>query len=244
MLPNPPRVNTYVLRLLVSLAILSLFLGAFSLHLKLDAMGVEHESMQVYMYIPSGQFLKPFTLGFNQLIADYFWIKTISYFGDHLMSDREYPWLYHMLDLVTTLDPNFIWPYYFGGIVLSVEAKQVEESNLILKKGMAHHPGVWKFPFYIGFNYWFHYNNPREAASYIEKAAGLPGAPDYLKTFPARLYSEAGKNAAAVRFLMEMLKNTQEPRLRAKIEKRIKDILHGGMETPKKPLSSRSRGTP
>jgi hypothetical protein len=244
MLPKTSRVNTSVTRLLLFLAILGLFLGAFSLHLRLDAMGVEHDSMQVYMCIPSGKFLKPFTLGFNHLAADYFWIKTISYFGDHLISDRTYPWLYHLLDLVTTLDPDFIWPYYFGGIVLSLEAKQVEQSNLILKKAMAHHPDVWKFPFYIGFNYWFYYDNPQKAASYIERAAGLPGAPNYLKTFPARLYSEAGANDAAVRFLLEMLKTTQEPRLRAKIEKRIQDILHGAMEPPKKPLSEVTRGTP
>jgi len=237
MLPKTHRVNTYVPRLLVFLAILILFLGAFSLRLRLDAMGVEHKSMRVYMYIPSGEFLKPFTLGFNQLIADYFWIKTISYFGDHLMADRKYPWLYHMVDLVTTLDPNFIWPYYFGGIVLSIEAKQVEQSNLILEKAIHHHPNVWKFPFYIGFNYWFHYDDPGKAASYLEIAASLPGAPDYLKTFPASLYSEAGANDAAVRFLLEMLKNTQEPRMRARIEKRIKDIVQGKIRRPKKPLA-------
>lgn len=242
MLPRTFTLKTSVPRLLVFLAIIGLSLGAFSLHLRLDAMDAEHDSIQVYMCIPSGKFLKPFTLGFDQLAADYFWIKTISYFGDHLTSDREYPWLYHLLDLVTTLDPNFIWPYYFGGIVLSVEAKQVEQSNLILNKAMVQYPDVWKFPFYIGFNYWFHYNDPRKAASYIQRAAVLPGAPNYLKTFPARLYSEAGTNDAAVRFLLEMLKNTQEPRLRAKIEKRIKDIAQGKIGPARKPLSEVTRG--
>ncbi|MFH0812451.1 MAG: hypothetical protein V2A69_06385 [Pseudomonadota bacterium] len=179
------------------------------------------------MYIPSGTFLKPFTLGFNQLTADYFWIKTISYFGDHLLSDRNYPWLYHILDLVTTLDPLCKWPYFFGGIVLSLEAEQVEQSNLILEKAMRYHPGVWNFPFYLGFNYWYHYNNPIKAASYIEIAAKLPGAPAYLKTFPARLYTEAGQRGAALQFLEEMLKKTQDPRMRAKIEKRIEEILKG-----------------
>ena len=200
------KINLPMLRCLIFLSIICLFVGAFSIHLRLDEMRVKHESMQVYMYIPSGKFLKPFTLGFNQLIADYFWIKTISYFGDHLMSDRKYPWLYHILDLVTTLDPHFIWPYYFGGTILSLEAEQVDQSNLILKKAMRYHPDVWEFPFYLGFNHWYHYNNPSKAASYIEIAAKLPDAPEYLKTFPARLYSEAGQQEAALRFLHEMEK--------------------------------------
>ena len=118
MFPKAQRVNTYLPWVLLFLAILGLLLGAMSLHLSLDALAEEHESVRVYMCIPSGKFLKPFTFGYEQLVADYFWIKTISYFGDHLMSDRKYPWLYHLLDLVTTLDPHFIWPYYFGGIVL------------------------------------------------------------------------------------------------------------------------------
>jgi len=219
----------------ILLTLLALFGGALSFHLRLDRMGAVHQAMEVYMFVPSGRILKPLTLGFNQLVADYFWIKTISYFGDHLMSDRKYPWLYHLLELVTTLDPQFIWPYYFGGIILSLEADQVEQSNLILKKAMATHPDVWNFPFYIGFNYWYHYNDPLKAASYIRIAARLPGAPKYLKTFPARLYSEAGTHEAAERFLLEMLKSTQEPRMREKILKRIKELAEGELKAPVKP---------
>ncbi len=210
---------------LIFLVIIGLFIGAFAVHLRLDEMKPSHKSMEFYMYIPSGKFLKHFTLGFDQLIADYFWIKTISYFGEHLMSDRKYPWLYHILDLVTTLDPYFRWPYYFGGIILSLEAERVEQSNLILKKAMRYHPDVWKFPFFLGFNYWFHYKDPVKAAAYIKIAVQLPGAPRYLRTFPATLYNEAGKNEAALRFLIEMRRNTQEPRRKAEIERRIKKIL-------------------
>jgi hypothetical protein len=188
------------------------------------------------MYIPSGEFLKSFTIGFEQLIADYFWIKTIGYFGEHLMSDRNYPWLYHILDLVTTLDPQFIWPYYFGGITLSLEAQQVEQSNLILKKAMHYHPAVWKFPFFLGFNYWYYSNDPVKAAYYIKIAAQLPKAPVFLKTFPARLLSTTDQKGAALQFLMEMRSNSQDARMRAQIEKRIQEILQGTLKAPKKPL--------
>jgi hypothetical protein len=111
----------------------------------------------------------------------------------------------------------------------------VEQSNLILEKAMQYHPKVWKFPFFLGFNYWFHSNNSSKAASYIKIAAELPGAPKYLKTFPARLYSAAGANDAALSFLTEMLHNTQEPKMRAKLEKRIRELSQGELKAPVKP---------
>jgi hypothetical protein len=191
--------------------------------------------MGSYIYIPSAKFLKPFTMGFNQVIADYFWIKTVGYFGEHLMSDRKYPWLYPLLDLVTTLDPQFIWPYYFGGIVLSLEAHQVEQSNLILKKAIYYHPDKWHFLFYLGFNYWYHDNNLLKAASYLNLAAMQPKAPRYLKTFPARLYNEAGQKDTAIQFLLEMKKNTQDTHMRAELDKRIEEIIKGKMKLHYKP---------
>jgi tetratricopeptide (TPR) repeat protein len=222
-------------KFLIFFTIITLFAGSFLVHRKLDNFPSPLKTMEVAMYIPSGNFLKHVTFGFNQVIADYFWIKTVGYFGEHLMSDRQYPWLYPMLDLVTTLDPQFIWPYYFGGITLSLEAKQVEQSNLILKKAIYYHPDAWHFLFYLGFNYWYHDNNLLVAATYLKRAAMNPKAPRYLKTFPARLYSEAGQKDAAIQFLLEMKKNTQDIHMRSEIEKRIEEILKGKMKGLHKP---------
>jgi len=220
---------------LIFFSLVFLLAGVFSIHRKLERIQPRQNSMESYLYIPSAKFLKPFTFGFNQAVADYFWIKTVGYFGEHLMSDRNYPWLYPMLDLVTTLDPQFIWPYYFGGITLSLEAHQVEQSNLILKKAIHYHPDKWHFLFYLGFNYWYHDNNLLMAATYIKQAAMNPKAPRYLKTFPARLYNEAGQKDTAIQFLLEMKKNTQDIQMRAELDKRIEEILKGKMKLHYKP---------
>jgi hypothetical protein len=204
--------------------------SVFVIHRKLQKIQRPEKSMEVYMYIPSGDFLKPFTLGFNQVIADYFWIKTVGYFGEHLMSDRHYPWLYHMLDLVTSLDSHFIWPYYFGGITLSLETQQVEQSNLILKKAIQYYPDNWQFLFFLGFNYWYHDNNLLMSATYLNRAAMQPNAPRYLKTFSARLYNESGQKDTAIQFLLEMKKNTQDIHMKAELDKRIDEILKGKMK--------------
>lgn len=220
--------------------IVIIFLGGsvFFIHRKLQTIQPAEKSMEAYMYIPSGSFLKPITLGFSNVIADYFWIKTIGYFGEHLMSDRNYPWLYHIVDLVTTLDPQFVWPYYFGGITLSLETRQVEQSNLVLKKAIHYHPDDWQFPFFLGFNYWYHENNIPAAASYLKRAAMLPGSPRFLKTFPARLYNQAGQKDVALQFLREMEKKTQDTNMKAQIAKRIEEILKGNLQGAQKPKIS------
>jgi hypothetical protein len=62
-----------------------------------------------------------------------------------------------------------------------------------------------------------------------------PKAPRYLKTFPARLYNEAGQKDTAIQFLLEMKKNTQDIQMRAELDKRIEEILKGKMKLHYKP---------
>jgi tetratricopeptide (TPR) repeat protein len=229
-----PKTKVIFCQVSLLLLIALLFMGSYAVRIRLENRDIRLKSMEVYMYIPSAEFLKPFTLGYNQLAADYFWVKTISYFGDHVVTDRQYPWLYHILDLVTTLDPHCTWPYFFGATILSVEANQIEQSNKILKKAMRFHPDNWKFPFYLGYNYWYHYDDPGTAARYLAIAAELPGAPGMLKTFPASLYSEAGQKQAALIFLQEMLQTAQDQLLIDQIQKRMSDIAQGKARKVKK----------
>ena len=185
------------------------------------------------LYLPSGKYLKPMALGYNQVAADLLWMKTIAYFGGHLLSDREYPWLYHILTLIIDLDPRFDFPYYFGGIVLSLEADQVENANKILKRGMEVYPERWQYPFYIGFNHYYHHGDPKKALPYIERAADLPGAPDFIRSMVGTLHLKAGQKETALRFFREAYRNTNDAMIRKKIAARIEAILAQGKKDDK-----------
>lgn len=180
------------------------------------------------LYLPSGKYLKPLALGYDQVLADVLWIKTISYFGGHFMSDKQYPWLAHILNLIIDLDPRFDFPYYFGGVVLSLEASQVEEANRILERGVEAYPNRWEFPYYIGFNYYYHRKDVAAALPYLEKASSLPKAPDFLKNLVARLYEKSGKEEEALRFYEEVYRNTADEMIRQKIKEKIDQIKSGG----------------
>jgi len=183
---------------------------------------VEKESL---LYLPSGKYLQPLTLGYNQMVADLLWIKTVAYFGSHFMTDKEYPWLSHMLNLIIDLDPLFDFPYYFGGIVLSLEASQIESANKILERGIKAYPEKWEYPFYIGFNHFYHGGDPKRAIPYINRAAALSGAPNFLKRLEGKLLMDLGEHDAALSFFREVLQNSTDELLRRKIRVRIDQIL-------------------
>ena len=72
-------------RYLLFAAIPLLFGATFSLQLRLDGIKKGKGDFETLLYLPSGRFLKPAALGFDELLADFLWVKAVTYFGGHLM---------------------------------------------------------------------------------------------------------------------------------------------------------------
>jgi len=181
-------------------------------------------SFEQFLYLPSGRYSKALTLGFSNLAADVLWVRAIGYFGGHLLSDNEYPWLYHILLQVTTLDPPFMYPYLFGGMALALKPETGAESIAMLTRGMTNYPGDWRYPFYIGFNTFYNQHDSERAAGLMRYAASLPGGPEYLPRLAASLLAESGRVDAAVRFLETMAEGTRDESARANIRRKIEDL--------------------
>jgi len=184
---------------------------------------------QQLKYLPSGAFLKGAALSYDLLLADLLWVKSLAYFGDQYVADHDYSWLYHILDITTTLDPYFEDPYEFGGIVLADEIGDIEKSSLLLKKGMENvskgHPRYWYLPFFLGFNHWYHKNDFKKGAEYLEQASHFPGSPSYLPMLTARMYADASQAEMALPFLAEMIRSARTPERRAELEQRKKEVI-------------------
>ena len=181
--------------------------------------------IEEFMTIPKGEYLKPAVLGYEQLAADIIWLQAIQVIGEDTVTPSGYDWIYHALDVVTTLDLKFVYAYQLGGVTLSVLGKSPEKSNTLLLKGMRENPDVWQIPFYIGFNSFFYLNDYRSAAEYMAKASELPGHPEYLPKLAARLYVQAGDPDVALEFLLRMYKETADEKVRATLGQRIKEVI-------------------
>jgi tetratricopeptide (TPR) repeat protein len=180
--------------------------------------------------LPRGEVLRPALLGYHQLGADLLWLRMVQVLGDRVVRDQDYEWLYHALDVITTLDPQYLYAYDVGGTVLAELAARYDLSNQLLEKGVKSHPQSWRLPFLLGFNHFFHLGQPLQSAEYMARAAKAPGwghegaPPSYVPRLAARLYAQGKSPDVAIEFLEAMLAQTTEPLIRERLQLRIRRV--------------------
>jgi hypothetical protein len=193
---------------LVVLAFLGLGALMNSAHRHTDAWAPPEAAQDEIRYLPSGRSLRAASLGFEPMVADLLWVKAVLLFGERYASgdDSWYPWLFHMTDLATDLEPQFKAAYKMGGTMLRTDGVFSEQSSLIFQKGMLAMPNEWYFPFAVGMNYHMTQNQPAIAARYVRRAAETGRGPLYLRNLAASLLSDSNQMEVAERFLLEELK--------------------------------------
>ena len=175
--------------------------------------------------LPKGEYLKPALLGYHHLGADILWLRLIQVIGNKRNTADEYEWMYHALDVLTTLDPQYAYAYYVGGNILGDLANRPDLSNRLLEKGADANPAVWNIPFLLGYNYYFLIGDPAKGAEYIMQAARLPDGPFYLPGLATRMAAEAGNPDTALAFLEARLLETQDPQTRESLANRVKEVI-------------------
>lgn len=175
--------------------------------------------------LPKGEYLKPALLGYHHVGADMLWLRLLQVMGNKRNSADEYEWMYHALDVITTLDPQYAYAYYVGGNVLGDLANRPDLGNRLLEKGAAANSEIWYIPFLIGYNYYFLLGDPAMGAEYIMKASSLPDRPAYLPELATRLAAEAGSPDTALTFLEARLQETQAQETREVLESRMKEVI-------------------
>jgi tetratricopeptide (TPR) repeat protein len=175
--------------------------------------------------LPKGEYLKPALLGYHHLGADMLWLRLIQVIGKKRNSADEYEWMYHALDVLTTLDPQYAYAYYVGGNILGDLANRPDLSNRLLEKGTDANPDVWNIPFLLGYNYYFLLGDPAKGTEYIMEAARRPDGPAYLPGLATRMAAEAGNPDTALAFLEARLLETQDPQTRESLANRMKEVI-------------------
>ena len=186
--------------------------------------GIEQAEERLRM-LPPGDLIKPALLGFQSLGADVLWLQVLQVLGQREVPAQDYAWAYQALDVITTLDPHYVYVYDAGGLILAELAGQIEWSNQLLKKGLAANPDAWRLAFQLGFNSFFHLHDYQAAADYMAMAAKLPGRPAYVPELAARLYGEAHHPELALSFLAAMRQHNTDTTTAALLERRYQEAL-------------------
>jgi hypothetical protein len=188
------------------IAIALLITVSIALQVRRDKGWQAYDPPTPVMWLGAGPAMDRATLGYQALVADIYWIRAVVYYGRQRISDVEgknYDLLYPLLDMVTSLDPQFLAAYRFGAFFLSERdpggPHRPDLAIRLLQRGLEHNPTRWQFPHDIGFIYYFTYRDYPAAAEWFDRGGALPGAPIWLRTMAATTLAVGGdRNNARV----------------------------------------------
>jgi tetratricopeptide (TPR) repeat protein len=180
------------------------------------------------LYVRSGPAMRRLALSYDALAADVYWFRTVQHYGGDRLTRgpgaRRYELLYPLLDLTTSLDPYFTIAYRFGAIFLSEPypggAGRPDQAVALLRKGIAAQPTRWQYYHDTAFVYYWHLRDYGAAAAWFQRAAGQPGAPNWLAPVAASMLARGGDRTSA-RFLWQQILESDQTWLRRNAERAL-----------------------
>jgi tetratricopeptide (TPR) repeat protein len=188
----------------------------------LEAGQIERASDGSVGALPDGATLGVLSLGFERLVADLFWIRTVYYVGDEYAEQAGWPDAERLAHLVVDIDPQFYSAYVVMGSVLNGLRKDPDAAIRLLQKGAAV-SSYWRIHFLLGFQYFMEKGDYQTGARHLERAFAL-GGPEYLPSLITRLYSQAGDPTTAMQFVAARLQTEETPEIRERLKRRYSDI--------------------
>jgi tetratricopeptide (TPR) repeat protein len=183
------------------------------------------------LYFSSPSLVKSLALGYDGLMADLYWMRTVQYYGRRdEAAQRKIPYknLAALLDIVTTLDPDMVDVYRAGSIFLAesdpVGAGQPAEAIRLLDKGILSLPQDWRLPFDKGFIYFWYVKDYRQAGQAWLAASRIDGSPKWLEALAARGLSQGGAVETAKSLWRRQLEEATRADLKANAANHLASI--------------------
>ena len=186
------------------------------------------------------------SLAYAPLAADVYWIRALQYYGGtkrRLASEPamlmpppalaadpagQYPLLYPLLDLTTTLDPRFNVAYRFGSVFLAEPFPngpgRPDLAVVLLEKGLRDRPDKWEYMQDIGFVHYWYRQDYRAAAAWFDKASRVPGAPWWLKSLAATTLAQGGDRRSSRQMWTAIRESAEVDWLKQDAERRLAPV--------------------
>ncbi len=167
-------------------------------------------------YYPSGQWLRPATLGHAESAADLAWLRAVQYYGEHRRTDNRFDSLDHVFDVLTTLSPGFESAYVFGSFALAQEGRRFAAAERLMQAGFDANPRSGRLAFEMGFLYFVKPGGRdlRSAADWFQLASHLPGGPSSSARFAAYCRQNSGDLSVAWELWREVYETSQNAYMR------------------------------
>jgi len=193
--------------------------GVWRLQRGIDAQLDSTHQEQDELVLRSGPLVKAMSLEYAPLAANLYWTRVVQYYGNRHANQRaNLDLLWPLLDVTTTLDPNLIVAYRFGGMFLSDSpprgAGQPQRGIELLRRGIRANPEYWRFYEDLGFIYYFDLHDYHNAAEALMAGSKVPGAMVWMKTAAARIAEKGESLETSAKLWSEVYNSTNEPSIK------------------------------
>jgi hypothetical protein len=204
---------------LVLLAIPPLFAAIAAVQVGIDARTRTLESQKQDLVLQSPLLVKKMSLGYEPLLADIYWTRSVQYYGARIgKSNEDFSLLWPLLDITVTLDPKLMPAYRFGAIFLSearpIGAGRTDLAVELTKRGIAANPDEWRLWADLGFLYYWRLKDYQHASAAYLAASNYPKAPPWLKLMAARVADKGGSVETSRIIWTELFESTTNARMR------------------------------
>jgi tetratricopeptide (TPR) repeat protein len=188
------------------------------------------ETVEKVLFLSSPNTIKQLSFGFDGGLADLYWLRSVQYYGRQLLDQNnqldysrqiDYKLLYPLLDITTTLDPQYIQAYRFGALFLPDHDFVL--ALKILSKGIKNNPDNWRLYQSLGTLYWQNRDYQHASEAFL-KGAELPNAPSWLKIIGGVMLSRGGNRATACQLYSALYSEATDDLTKNQMEIQLKRV--------------------
>ncbi len=195
-------------RFAAPVALFAVFVGCFSGAVRIQKKIVDDEwdDIEQYrkgLYLPSSDYVKVISIGYDLFVADYLWQRSIQAYGATLGAAHAVPQMKAYFDVITDLDCRFMAVYPFANLVLGESSGDDEAALAIMEKGTECNPTEYRIPFEAAYYSLFHMKDMDLARYWITRALQAENHPDWISSWLSHIETKEGNYRIAFRKLMQ-----------------------------------------
>lgn len=220
-----------------SLIYISLAIGFALLYVTQVNVGARDQKVRRTLATPPEN-VKLMTFGYDEVLADSLWIRTIQdidvckavdpdnaekYKKGYVAPLCNDSWVYRMINAVTDLAPKFRMPYATGAVFLSVAINDQIGAKKIFDKALVQFPTDWSIAYRAAYHYIYELKDFSRGAELLIQA-GKNGAPEWVYSLASNIYTKAGQAFLAKSIVEDMLEKDPNSKVAPRLRERLTEI--------------------